>query len=343
MDIRPTDEQDALAAMVRRFLLDQAPLAGQREPGDATTVWKGMAELGVAGVLVPDSAGGSGLGPVEVVLVAEQLGAVAAGVPFVSSAVESVATLQAVDADTASLQAEIAAGRPTVVLDARHHETGAGLSGGPALFPDVLDATGAQTFLVLTSSGLSRVDRHDDTVDVQAAATVDATRPVARVQVSGGARDLGRVDPARLARAQDLRALALVADGVGAAQAALDYAGEYAKTRVQFGRPIGSFQSVQHLCVDMYAAVELARLGARAAAWALGSQVPRARYSVAASAVAGADLSRVSATAVQVLGGVGYTWEHDVQLLHKRLLSLRALLRRDPLRHDTLLAAPSQR
>ncbi|HEX4778711.1 MAG TPA: acyl-CoA dehydrogenase family protein, partial [Acidimicrobiia bacterium] len=123
----------------------------------------------------------------------------------------------------------------------------------------------------------------------------------------------------------DRLAVADVVDGVGAAARALELAVEYARTRVQFDRPIGSFQAVQHLCADMLQAVELARAGAYYACWAIDAadESERHRAVTMAKAFASDELYRVGASAVQVFGGVGFTWEHDIHLYLKRLMSLR--------------------
>jgi alkylation response protein AidB-like acyl-CoA dehydrogenase len=128
---------------------------------------------------------------------------------------------------------------------------------------------------------------------------------------------------------------ALVVDGLGAAEVALDMAVAYAKERTQFDRPIGSFQAVQHLCADMLVSLELGRAGAYYALWA-ADQASRAgsggheqspaeahRAATMAKAFAGDAFYRIGAGAIQVFGGIGFTWEHDVHLFYKRLLTLQ--------------------
>jgi alkylation response protein AidB-like acyl-CoA dehydrogenase len=139
-------------------------------------------------------------------------------------------------------------------------------------------------------------------------------------------RRLDRGDAtATLAETIDRLAVAGVVDGVGAASRAMELAVEYARERRQFDRPIGSFQAVQHLCADMLRAVELARAAAYYACWAADAAPARERHRAVtmARAFAADELYRVGASAIQVHGGIGFTWEHDVHLYYKRLLTLQ--------------------
>ena len=125
--------------------------------------------------------------------------------------------------------------------------------------------------------------------------------------------------------------IACAADALGAATAVMNLAVEYAKVRRQFDQPIGSFQAVQHLCVDMYEAVELARSGVIHALWAADAAEPAERHRAALRAKAFAGrLASVGDTAIQVFGGIGFTWEHDAHLYLKRLLGLERIPRRHP-------------
>jgi alkylation response protein AidB-like acyl-CoA dehydrogenase len=164
-------------------------------------------------------------------------------------------------------------------------------------------------------------------VHVEPIPTVDGSRKFATVTLTGaGGTTITGVGDA-LAAAQDRLALAYVLDGVGAAEVALELAVEYAKEREQFGKPIGSFQAVQHLCADMLRAVELGRAAAYYAAWACdeADAAERHRAVTVARAFAADGFYRVGASAIQVFGGVGFTWEHDVHLFYKRLLTLQHL------------------
>ena len=138
------------------------------------------------------------------------------------------------------------------------------------------------------------------------------------------ARRIELGDPiAAVANALDRLGVSAAVDGVGAAQRALELAVEYAKERVQFDKPIGAFQAVQHLCADMLRTVELGRAAAYYACWALDDAEPEEAHRAAtlARAFAADAFPRLGGTAIQVFGGIGFTWEHDIHLFYKRLLS----------------------
>jgi alkylation response protein AidB-like acyl-CoA dehydrogenase len=171
------------------------------------------------------------------------------------------------------------------------------------------------------------VTSRDQAVSVTALETVDGSRKFATVTGDGVRGTEFRDAGTALVEAEDRLALAYVLDGVGAAEIALDLAVEYAKEREQFGRPIGSFQAVQHMCADMLRSVELGRAAAYYAAWACdgADAAERHRAVTMARAFAADGFYRVGATAIQVFGGVGFTWEHDIHLFYKRLLTLQHL------------------
>jgi acyl-CoA dehydrogenase len=162
---------------------------------------------------------------------------------------------------------------------------------------------------------------------VDATATVDGSHAEAVVTLDGvRARRVGRGDATAAVAATVDRLLAgAVVDGVGAAQQALDMSVQYARERHQFGAPIGSFQAVQHLCADMLRAVEMARAAGYYACWAADDADAAERHRAATMAIAFAadELAAVGEAAIQVHAGIGFTWEHDVHLVYKRLLTLQ--------------------
>jgi alkylation response protein AidB-like acyl-CoA dehydrogenase len=344
MDFEFSEEQEALRATVRRFLAEQAPiqpyvrdLYGDAH-GTSDAVWKGLAELGATGLLVPTGHGGAGMGMVDMGVVAEELGRAVHPGPFLSTAVAAASVLAGVD-DGADLQQAIADGSliATVALteddgrDWRNVQTrveNGALNGTKTFVPD---AAAADVLLITAEGdegvGLFAVEAGAPGLTVEAVPSVDGTRTQATVTLSGTpARQLGHGDAAVvIAEVVDRLLVSLVTDGVGAAQAALDLAVAYAKERVQFDRPIGSFQAVQHLCADMLQALELGRAGAYYALWACDAADPaeRHRAAVMAKAFASDAFPRIGASAIQVFGGVGFTWEHDVHLFSKRLLTLQ--------------------
>jgi len=356
MDFELSDDQELLRETVRRFLEAEAPLTpyvrGMLEDprGTSDAVWKGLVELGLPGLLVPEAHGGAGLGMQEMGVVLEEMGRVVHPGPFVSSAVVATkALLEAADAEQAAeLLPPLAAGDRLATLAAYEPQsryaweqprTSAGgsdadcrVSGEKSLVPDA----GAAHWLVVSARddggggglGLFLVEREAPGVEVEPRRLVDGTRRAARVVLrSAPARRLaGGPGAQALAAALDLQAVGLAADGVGAAERALELAVAYARERVQFGQPVGSFQAVQHLLVDMLRDVELGRAAAYYAFWAAdcAPSAERARAAALAKAFASEAFPRIGADAIQAFGGVGFTWEYDVHLYYKRLLGLQA-------------------
>lgn len=352
MNLELTDEQVALRDTTRRFLAEKAPIAGHvrallDDPtGVDDAVWRGLADLGVTGLLVPEECGGAGMTMVDAGVVAEELGAALHPGPWLSSAVAATRALVRLrDNDgAAAMLARIADGTTIATVGLGDHEPanvhaaaggdGAALSGDVAGVPD---AAAADTVLVFAEDaqglGLFAVRTDSLGVSLTPEPGVDQTRKRFRVGLEGApARRLATVAPDVLAAVTDELLIATAADALGAARAVMHLAVEYAKVRKQFGQAIGSFQAVQHLCVDMYETVELARSGVIHASWAAdaalaGALAPDERRLAAMRAKAFAGrLATVGDTAIQVFGGIGYTWEHDAHLYLKRLLSWSALL-----------------
>jgi alkylation response protein AidB-like acyl-CoA dehydrogenase len=353
MDFEFSADQELLRATVRRFLAERAPMAYVRsmlddERGTDAATWRGLADLGATGILVPEHHGGAGMGMVDMGVVLEELGRAVHPGPFASSAVGAVSLVLAVaEADEvlvgladASVVGTVALLEPGRRADWRTPATTAGddgaLTGTKAFVPD---AVAADLLLVSATdpngaTGVYAVDRTSAGVDVTPIATVDGTRRVASVQLDGApARRLGAGDASdAIAATVDRMVIAHVVDGVGAAGRALELAVEYARERVQFDRPIGSFQAIQHLCADMLRDLELGRAGAYYALWAADAAPAAERHRAAtmAKAFAGDAFARIGGSAIQVFGGVGFTWEHDIHLFYKRLLTLQHALGSGP-------------
>jgi alkylation response protein AidB-like acyl-CoA dehydrogenase len=345
MNLEYTDEQVALRDTVRRFLSEKAGLATHVRPmlddptGTTDEVWDGLAALGATGLLVPEEYGGAGMTMVEAGVVAEALGAALTPGPWMSTAVAAARALVATGATDAAapLLRRLADGtaivtvapldgvRPSVVRTADETRLTGVLEG-------VADAAAADVVLVIADedrgAGLYLVESSSEDVTATVRPHIDPTRKRFDVEFDGVAalRLASVTDDAFTAIVDDVM-IAYAADAVGAAQAVLDLAVDYAKVRKQFGQPIGSFQAVQHLCVDMYETVELARSGVIHALWAADAAEPAERHlsAVRAKAFAG-QLATVGDTAIQVFGGIGFTWEHDAHLYLKRLLGWSAFL-----------------
>ncbi len=354
MDFEFSAFQEEMRDTVRRYLSEQAPLAYVRSvlPLPSTpkdTAWKGLSSLGATGLLVPEGQGGSGLTMVDMGVVLEEAGRALYPGPLLSSAVGTVTLLAELGAT--DLMDGLASGDVvgTVALlepgnRYRWHQpttvaTSAGVLTGQKVA--VADAAAADVLLVVASApgrppgaggdvAVYAVDRDARGLDVVPTPTVDGTRKTATVTLSetpGRRLGAGDATPA-VAATVDRLIIGAVVDGVGAAGRALEMAVEYAKVREQFGRPIGSFQAVQHLCADMLQHIELSRAGAYYALWAATSADPAERHRAAtlAKAYASEWLPKVGASTIQVFGGIGFTWEHDAHLYYKRLLTIQQSL-----------------
>lgn len=318
-----SDEQRQLQETVRRYLAGAGGLerirrfAGQNQERDAELI-AGLAELGVAGLLVPEAYGGAGLGMLEAALVAEMLGEAAAPVPFVSAfgmAPMAIARFGSAD-QQARLLPKIAAGEVIIgaALGERvgaREDAGVRLDGGRlsgrALF--VTDFA-ADAYLVADDADRLHVV-HADAVGLarQRRAVIDATRPTGELRFDGVASELLPGGGPHAVRALlDAGRVLLAADALGAAQSMLDKAVAYAKTREQFGRVIASFQAVKHMCAEMAASLEPCRAMMWYAAHALDAGLEDASFT---ASLAKAHLSEVATqvarTATEVHGGMGFT------------------------------------
>jgi alkylation response protein AidB-like acyl-CoA dehydrogenase len=343
VNLEPTDEQVALRETVRRFLAERASIAAHVRPllddptGSTDEVWLGLADFGATGVLVDEEHGGAGLGMVEAGVVAEQLGAALYPGPWLSSAVAATRVLARGGVVDAELSTGIAAGT-TIATVGPLGETRprAEIAGSAATLhgeiPALADAAAADVLLVLADGpdgvALFAVDPSAPGVTLSPRRHVDPTTKLSDVGLDGvDARRLGTLSAAAHQGLVDDVLIISAADALGAAQTVMNLAVDYAKVRRQFDAPIGSFQAVQHLCVDMYETVELARSGVIHALWAADSADADERHLAALCAKAFAGrLATVGDIALQVFGGVGYTWEHDAHLYLKRLLGWSALL-----------------
>jgi acyl-CoA dehydrogenase len=276
------------------------------------------------------------MGMVEAGIVLEELGAVVHPGPWLSTAVAAVRAMTRSGAEgggAAKLLAGIADGSAVVTvgpldpaterLIASHRFGGTAISG----VVDLLDVAAADVILVQAADGgrlgLYAVDTDGGGVSWVSRGGIDLTRKRFRCTLTDApARRLASMSPQVVEALRDDVLVAMAADAIGAARAALEIAVEHAKVRRQFGQPIGAFQAVQHLCADMLETTELARSGVMYGLWTADHADPAEHHlaAVRVKAFAGR-LTSVGDTAVQVLGGLGFTWEHDLHLYLKRLLS----------------------
>lgn len=342
MNLEYSTEQLALADTVRAFLAEKADVTGHvrahlDDPrGTTDTVWRGLAALGATGLLVAPEYGGSGATMVDAGIVAGALGASVNPGPWSSCAAAARALVRfGAEDDAAALLAGIADGSVIATVGALN-ERGPERSGdGPEVLlrgeiDRIGDAAAADIALIPIREHAGWALHSVPTADLEITAVtgIDRTRKVFRAHLDDvPARVLGRAgDEAIAALRDDMLALA-AADALGAAQRLLDLTIEYAKSRRQFGQPIGSFQAVQQLCVSMFQTVELGRGGVLRALWAADDADSVERRLAAARIKAfSAKLATVGDTAIQVFGGIGYTWEHDAHLYLRRLLGFSTFL-----------------
>jgi alkylation response protein AidB-like acyl-CoA dehydrogenase len=325
-----TDDQQAIQRTAREFLADRYPpeevrrLAIEEEHGFTDEQWRAIAELGWPALVVGEDDGGLGLGVVELAVLQEQLGYALAPTPLLSTV---AAALVIGAAGSAEQRAEwlpaLAEGerRGTVApLPPRDglRADGEALS---ATLDAVPDAGSADLLVVPTGHrALAVVDLHGEGVAVEPAGALDPTRRLFTVRLDGAsATALAAPDDDPLARARDVIAVAVAAESVGVAQRAMEIAVAHARDRHQFGRPIGVFQAVSHPCAQMLLEVEGARSAVLFAAWALDDSPDEAPLAAAMAKAYASDAAwRVPAAALQVLGGIGFTWEHDFHFWLKR-------------------------
>lgn len=340
VDFTFSAEQDALRETVRSFLSSPARSGYVRqtiddESGFSQAWWSEISAMGWAGALIPESLGGSGLGLVDMVVLQEEMGRVALPGPFFSSAV--AATLGALRLGDKDLLRRLAAGDSRATFAVEEGGSGSPLEGVATTAtprgdgwelrgtkPLVLDGHTAEVALVAAREpdGSLAVFAIDDPAGTPVA-TLDVTRRLARLDLDG--RPARRVGPPGdqtnlLQRILDDIAVALSAETVGAGERALQMAIEYSKQRVQFDRPIATFQAIKHKIVDMLHQLELARVGTHWAAWASQVDDPvRAEAAAACKSFVAEAAVMVTAENIQVHGGVGFTWDVDCHLLFRRV------------------------
>jgi alkylation response protein AidB-like acyl-CoA dehydrogenase len=346
-----TDEQGQLRIAVRKFCSENFDEQSVRklmesDPPFDPKVWTRLgAELGVLGLSVPEADGGVGGTLVDQAVAVEELGASLACGPVFGTVFLAIPSLVAAPAGQVrdELLAELVEGRRTaafVVADragafdpatVQVTADGEALSG---VVERVVDAGAADDLLVAARGAdgvaLYAVDASAQGVERSPLVTLDLTRPQAGVRLSGAParRVAGPGEAERvIEHALHVGAALLAVEQVGAGQHLLDLSVDYAKSRLQFGRPIGSFQAVKHRLADLLVDLEHARSTAYHAVWALaeGSDDPALAASIA-QATCSAAFSRIATDTIQVHGGIGFTWEHQAHLYYKRATTDAALL-----------------
>jgi alkylation response protein AidB-like acyl-CoA dehydrogenase len=366
MNFAFTEEQDELRKTVRSFLESKSPESAVREQmeteaGYDAAVWSQMAEqMGLQGLHIPEEFGGSGFSYVELGIVLEEMGRSLLCAPFFATVVLAANTLIHSGDDNAKKSylpgiasgetiATVAFTEPNGKWDESGIEATATASGdgysisGTKMY--VLDGHTANLIVVAarTDAGVSlfAVDGDASGLTRTPLSTMDQTRKQAKLEFNGTPATLIGAEGAGwdvLGQVLDLVAVGLAAEQVGGAQKVLEMAVEYAKVRVQFGRPIGSFQAIKHKCADMLLEVESAKSAAYYGMWC-ASEANDELPSVASLAKAYCSEAYFHAAAenIQIHGGIGFTWEHPAHLYFKRAKSSE-LLFGDPTYHRELLA-----
>ena len=333
MDFGLSDEQTLFQDALRGFLADKVPTTRVRAVMESATGHDAslLAELGdqgVTGILVPAEYGGTGLGMLDAALAAEELGRAAVPFNFHTAAVLAPVLLAA-SSDQAAKDRwlpAIAAGKALVAVVVGAEAPRHGKLHGSVLF--VADAMNADAFLVQCGPAdapeFHLLEATAAGLRVEPLATVDDTRRVGEVVFDGvdvgeATRLVVHAGAAVLDRALDAARIALAADALGASERSLEEAVRYALTREQFGRVIGSFQAVKHMCAEVYAEVEPVRSLMWYAAFAWDDARPDAVETAALLKSHATEVgTAATTTCVQVYGGMGFTWECDMHLWFKR-------------------------
>ena len=357
MDFGFSEEQEMLRTSARDFLAKECPMTHVRkmmedDRGFTDAEWKQMAELGWMGLILPEDAGGSGLDFVDMVVVLEEMGRAVMPGPFFSTVILGGVALTegGSAAQKQELLPKLAEGKLRVTLAqlepsgrwdaegvqlaAKKDGAGYTLSGTKLFVPD------AHTADVLIVAGrapgskgteglsLFLVDAKAKGVTTTLLKTMDQTRKLCEVKLDnvavGADRVLGTVGQGwkLLDRVVDRGKVGLCAEMCGGAQKVLEMSVEYAKVREQFGKPIGSFQAIQHKCANMLVEVESSKSATYYAAWAVANDVAEAPLAAAMAKAYCSDAYRhTSGEGIQIHGGIGFTWEHDMHIYFKRAKS----------------------
>src|SRR5829696_678246 len=309
MDFGLTDDQQDIQRTARELLGSRATPERVREHAESGRVddalWKELAELGWPGIAVAEEHGGQGLGVVELAILSEELGRSVAPVPFLPTVLAATLIEHAgSDEQRSRWLPGLASGE---------------LSGAAGDTPELVHGGAGADVIVLVSGGGARLVEGGEAEPV---ASIDSTRPAARVLEGAGDPLPGDVEAA-----VDRALVAVAAELVGVCDRALEMTVAYVKDRKQFGTPVGAYQAVSHRCAQMLLDTEGARAAVSFAAWAADADPSGLPEAAAMAKAAASDAGReVTAAAIQLHGGIGFTWEADVHWLFKRAQLDAALL-----------------
>ena len=330
MSIAISDDHRALAGTVSDFLAKNHALAANRELLEAPeegrpAFWSDLADLGWLGLHIPEEHGGSGFGLAELAVVTEEMGRAAAPGPFVPTVIASAVLVSAAGAD---LQERLLPGLATGATSAAFALTGeltvrdGRVSGS---LPAAVGAATAGVIVARAGADVVVVDASGPGVTVEIPHNIDPARRSGRVTLSDAPCDvIAGAGPVLI----DTARLLLAAEATGVAREATTQAAEYAKVRIQFGRPIGTYQAVKHHCANMSVATELATSAVWDAARAAdGDDADQRSYAAAIAATMAVPAAVGNAQLnIQVHGGIGFTWEHDAHLYLRRAAAIAAVV-----------------
>ncbi|MFN2616341.1 MAG: acyl-CoA dehydrogenase family protein [Thermoleophilaceae bacterium] len=302
-----SDDQQAIKRTAKellgeRFKPERLRQLAESESYDDDT-WRELSELGWPGIFLSEEHGGQELGAVELVILLEELGYALAPLPFLSNAAAGL-MLQQAGSDEQKQR-----WLPGIASGEARGTVGIVENGEPALVPD---ADSAELIVLVDGDSATLVEA--SSAEIEPVETIDLTRRFARVRADGG-EPLAGDSEAGLERIR----VALAAEITGVAQRALEMAVDYARERKQFDRPIGAYQAVSHRCAEMLLEVESSRSMSYYAAWTADSEPESLPLASAMAKAYASDAGwRVATAALQVFGGIGFTWEHDLQFFLKR-------------------------
>jgi alkylation response protein AidB-like acyl-CoA dehydrogenase len=302
-----SDDQQAIKRTAKELLAERFKPERLRELAEAERYdddsWRELSELGWPGIFLEEAHGGQGLGVVELIILMEELGYSLAPVPFLSNAAAGLVLQEA------GSEQQRERWLPGIASGEARGTVGILSNGEAQLVPD---ADSAEVIVLLEGDSGTVVER--GAAEVEPVTTIELTRRFARVRADGGEALAGDPGPAR-----DRIATALAAELVGVGQRAMEMAVDYARERKQFGRPIGAYQAVSHPCAQMLLEVEGARSTTYYAAWCADAEPESLPLAASMAKAYASDAGwRVSAAALQVFGGIGFTWEHDLHFFLKR-------------------------
>ena len=352
MNFEFSDDQKLIQDQARQFLSERSPLTAARAVMDGNsaydkTLWKDIAELGWCGTAISEEYGGLGLGPLELCVIAQELGRALTPVPFFSTIYLAADIIQQYGSENQkkSLLPKIASGQLTCCLATTEIVGQQFMKATECQYSDgkitgkkiaVLDGSEADLAIVTAidhdnKQSIFLVDLHQQSVFAELTKSLDSSRPLASINFDGASAEPLGDDILEteniLTKMLDRAAVFTSFEQLGGCEATMQMGIDYTKQRFAFGRSIASFQAIKHIFADMYVAIELARSNAYFAAWALSANDPKLPLAAATARVSAVDAFYFcSKENIEVHGGMGFTWEFDCHLYYKRAQLLSSII-----------------